>query len=383
MDLSIPEELDLLRQTVRDFVERELRPLEAEVEELDEVSKETLSRLRKKARAIGLYGFNLPERVGGGGLGPIGEALIGQEVGRTTMALGETIGRLPPILELTRDDQVDWLLQPILSGDAQICNALTEPDAGSDLRALKTTATRKGDGWVLSGSKQFISHADTSDFIVVLAVTDPNAPLHGRFSTFVVERSNPGVVSLGRHRMMGWRGYSVASFSLDQCEIREDQILGEIGKGFANIMSAVNRTRLYLSSKCVGSAGELIRLSRDHARTRETFGRRLGDHQFIQFALADMDLDHEASKLLVMAAAWQGESDLPDFRIAAARAKLHTSEMLGRVADAAVQIFGGAGYMCDLPIERMYRDARAFRIGEGTTEMQRIQIGKHVLEGMR
>jgi acyl-CoA dehydrogenase len=379
MDLSIPLELRQLQESVRAFIDRELAPLEQQVDLADDIDTALMRDLRMRAVSLGLYGFNLPTEVGGGGLGALGEVLIGIEIGRTTMPLAESIGRLPHSLTRCRPDQVDWLLKPALRGEKTTCIALTETEGGSDLGAIRTKAVRRSGCWQLSGSKQFISNAETSDFILVLAVTDPAAPLRRRFTVFVVDRSDPGLVFTHRFRKLGWHGYHISSFSLDDCQLSPDRILGEVGTGFETIMASVNRTRLYIAARCVGAAQELQRLAAGHARTRHTFGQLLGDHQAIQFMLADMDVELEAARMLVLAAAWKLDLQAPDARIATSRAKLYATEMAGRAADAALQIFGGAGFMSDLPVERMYRDLRGYRIGEGSSEMQRIQIARHVL----
>jgi acyl-CoA dehydrogenase len=381
VDLTIPQELRLLQESAREFVRRELLPLEAQVEADDDIAPETMKRLRKRAVELGFYGFNLPVELGGGGVGPLGQTLVGEELGLTTMALGEAFGRLSQSLSFARDDQVDWLLKPALQADVTVCNALTEPGAGSDLGGLSTRATLEGKRWRLRGAKQFISNAESCDYLLVLAVTDPGASLTRRFTTFVVDRQDPGLQMMPRFKKMGWRGYPISSFALDDCLLDESRVLGEVNGGFTTTMASVNTTRLFLASKCVGTAGELIRLSREYAGQRKTFGRLLAEHEAIQFKLADMDVELEAARWLVMAGAWKGETGQPDFRIAASRAKLYASEMVGRAADAAMVVFGGSGYMSDLPIERIYRDSRAFRIGEGTSEMQRIQIARHVMSG--
>jgi acyl-CoA dehydrogenase len=381
VDLTIPSELRLLQESVREYVSRELLPLEAQVEEDDDIPLETMQRLRKRSVEAGFYGFNLPAALGGGGVGPLGQALVGEALGRTTMALGEAFGRLSQSLSFCVGEQVNWLLKPALQADVTVCNALTEPGAGSDLSGITTRARRDGDNWRLDGAKQFISNAESADYLLVLAVTDAEASLTRRFTTFIIDRNDPGVHMMPRFKKMGWRGYPVSAFALDGCLLDDSHVLGEINGGFATTMASVNTTRLFLAAKCVGTAAELIRLSREYAKQRKTFGRLLADHQAIQFKLADMDVELEAARGLVMAGAWKGETGQPDFRIAASRAKLYASEMVGRAADAAIVIFGGSGYMSDLPIERMYRDSRAFRIGEGTSEMQRIQIARHVLAG--
>jgi acyl-CoA dehydrogenase len=379
VDLSIPRELLELKDVVRAFVKRELAPLEHEVDRNDDIDPATMHELRMRAVKMGLYGFNIPSELGGGGIGPLGEVIIGEEIGRTSMPLAEVIGRLPGSLVFADRSQVEWLLRPALCGEKTVCIALTEPNAGSDLKGVETRGVKDGSGWRLNGSKQFISNAETSDWIIVLAVTDPRASIRRRFTTFVVERTNPGLQFTHRFRKMGWHGYHISAFSLDDCFVPEDHILGGVGAGFDTIMESVNTTRLYIAARCVGAAQELLRLSADYAVTRRTFGSRLGDHQAIQFMLANMDVELEAARLLTLAAAWKGEKRAPDFRISVSRAKLYATEMAGRAADSAVQIYGGAGFMSDLPIERMYRDLRGFRIGEGTSEMQRTQIARHLL----
>ena len=379
MDFSIPSELLEIRDVVRAFIRKELAPLEQEVDESDRLDEATGRRLRQQAFAIGLCGYNLPAEVGGGGLSTLGDVLISMEMGRTSVALAECVGRLPQALSQCSPDQMEWLLKPALRGETLTANALTEPDAGSDLNALQTRAVPDGEGWRINGYKQFICGAESSDYILVLAVTDPEAPLKGRFTTFIVDRDAPGLQMLTRFKKMGWRGLAMNAFALDQVYVGPDRVLGEVGRGFAVIMSSVNTMRLSIAARCVGAAEELLRIARKHALERHTFGSRLADHQAIQFKLADMDVAIEASRLLVFAGAAKAEENSPDVRIAASRAKLYASETVGRVADEAMQILGGSGYMADFPVERMYRDMRGYRIGEGASEIQRIQIARFVL----
>ena len=383
MDFSIPTELSLVQGTVRRFVETELGPLEDEVDRADDIAPAVMQALRDRAVAIGLYGFNIPAELGGGGLDPLGEALIGEEVGRTSMPLAEAVGRLPGSLVFSSPSQREWLLNPALTAQITLCVALSEPDAGSDLSAVRTRATRDGDGWVLTGSKQFISNAETSDYILTLAVTDPEAPLRDRFTVFVVDRTNQGLHFTHRFRKLGWHGYHISSFSLDGCRVAESHVLGEVGKGFEVIMTSVNTQRLFIAARCVGAARKLLEMATRYALERRTFGSRLGEHQAIQFMLADMDVEVRAGALLVREAAWTAQKNPREFRIAAARAKLYASEMAGRVADTTIQILGGAGFMADYAAERMFRDLRGYRIGEGTSEMQRIQIARHLLDQAR
>jgi acyl-CoA dehydrogenase len=381
MDFSVPSELVDLQELVRRFVERELAPLEREVDDADDIDPGVMRGLRKKAVEAGIYGFNLPESIGGGGVGPLGEVLVGQELGRTSIALGEAVGRLPQALALADDQQRAWLVEPALRGEAGACVALTEPDAGSDLGGLRTRGVERDGRWHVTGSKQFISQAETSDYILVLAVTNPGAPLRDRFTVFVVDRDDPGLHFLNRYRKLGWNGYHISAFALDDVTVGPERVLGGVNEGFATMMSSVNGTRLFIAARCVGAADELIRLSARFANVRTTFGKPLAEHQGVSFQIADMDVETEAARMLTYYAAWRQDIGATDARIATSRAKLYATEMAGRVVDAALQIHGGAGYMKDYPIERMYRDLRGFRIGEGSSEMQRIQIARHALNG--
>jgi len=379
MDLTLPDEIEMLRKTVRRFVRTHLAPLESEIDQADHIEPAVMARLRAEALALGLFGYNMPEELGGLGLSALAQCVVDEELGRTSMALGEAAGHLPGSLRLASRAQLEWLVAPLLRAEKTIAYALTEPNAGSDLSGLLTRSVRDGGNWTINGSKQFISGACDADYIIVLTVTDPAAPLKERFTTFIVERSNPGLAITRRFRTMGWRGYPLAAFSLVDCCVPDSHRLGKIGQGFEAIMATVNRDRLFVASRCLGIAAELLDLARAWVLERRTFGRKLAEHPTIQFALADIDTELDAARLLVMRAALHQDNDHPDARVAASKAKLFASEMAGRAADGILQIFGGAGYMCDLPVERFYRDVRAFRIGEGTSEMQRLQIARHFL----
>jgi len=323
MDFKLPEELELLRTTVRGYVQRYLRPLEQAVDRSDHLDPKVFRDLRRKAVELGLYAHNLPGEIGGGGLGMLGQVVIGEELGKTSMPLADAVGFLPLAIAEASAAQRAWFVDPLVSGERTVAYALTESDAGSDLGGLKTRAERSGNGWRLTGSKQFISGADIADVIIVLAVTDPSAPLRSRFSMFIVERNDPGFHYLGNFHKMGWKGYQLGAFSLDGCTLGDDRVLGSVGGGFEAMMATINTARIEYSGRYVGMADELLRLAVDYAGERRTFGAPL--------------------------------------------------------ADRVLQIFGGAGYMADFPVERMYRDARAFRIGEGTSEIQRMQIARHLL----
>ena len=379
MDFSTDSEHILLADTVRRFIRERLAPLEASIDAADEIDVAVIQALKKEVIALGLFGYNMPEELGGPGLSVAAQCVIDEELGRTTMPLAEAFGHLPGSLRMTNQDQRDWLVKPLMRGETTIAYALTEPSAGSDLAALGTRAEKVPKGWRLNGTKHFISTAENADHLIVLAVTDKQAPLKTRLTTFIVERSNPGWKTLTRFRKMGWHGHPLSELALDDCFVPDAQVLGQPGQGFLTMMATINNDRLLVACKCVGMAQALTDLALPYVRQRKTFGSALGEHQAIQFMLADNDVELDAARLLTQKAAYLADTGSREFRIAASRAKLYASEMAGRVADKVMQIFGGAGYMTDLPIERFYRDVRAFRIGEGTSEMQRIQIARHII----
>jgi alkylation response protein AidB-like acyl-CoA dehydrogenase len=373
------DEIAMLRATTRRFVRERLVPLEAQVEAADDIEPALLAQLRQEAVALGLYGFNLPESLGGPGLPADAKLAVLEEITYTSVPLTEVAGYLPLSLNFCNAEQRARLLPALRAGKEVITYAMTEPDAGSDLGAIRMRAQKKDGGWVLNGSKQFISHAETANHIIVLALTDPGAPLKRRLTTFIVARGNPGVAGMTRYRKMGWRGYHLNGFSLDNCFVSDADVLGQPGDGLLAIMESINHDRIFSACRSLGLAQRGHEMSCAYAKERVAFDATLSQHQGIQFMIADNDVEIEAARLLIYRAAKLIEAGEPAARIAASRAKLYASEMGCRVSDRVLQIFGGMGYMCDLPVERFYRDARAFRIGEGTSEMQRIQIARHVL----
>jgi len=374
--IQIDNEVAMIRETARRFVRNRLVPLEQQIETDDDVSVELLAQLRSEVAALGLYGFNLPESIGGPGLPAAAKLAILEELTHTSVPLSEVFGHLPLQLTQTDDRQRAELLPDILSGQKIVTYALTEPNAGSDLSGLRTRAEKVAGGWLLNGSKHFISHAETADYIIVLAVTEPSAALKSKLTTFIVRRGNPGVVGMTRYRKMGWRGYHLNGFTLDNCFVPDEDLLGEPNAGFLGMMQSINQDRLLSASRSLGLASRAQSMACEYALERKAFGANLAQHQAIQFMIADNDVEIEAARMLIRAAAEMIEGEDSRAHVAACRAKLYASEMGCRVTDRVLQIFGGMGYMTELPIERFYRDARAFRIGEGTSEMQRIQIAR-------
>jgi len=379
MDFSIPYELKELKNLVAKFVENEILPLEEEVEERDEIFGDKLRELTKKAIALGLYALNMPTEYGGGGLGMMGIVLVREELGKVILALGNRILRRPPkiLLECSEEQKPIYLI-PCCKGEKIACFALTEPAAGSDAAAITTSAVRQGNGYVLNGRKHFISDAGEADFAIVFAVTDKKLRARGGITAFLVDKETPGF-TLGREqKKMGWAGYPLHELIFEDCLLSEKQTLGGLGKGFELIAKFLAEGRLSLASWCVGNAEKILKLSIDYAKQRVTFGAPLSTRQGIEWMIADSRVEIDAARLLVYHAAWkidQGMGKPMDTSIA----KLYASEMLGRVADRGVQIHGGMGYMKEYPMERMYRDARGVRIGEGTSEMQRHIIARTVL----
>lgn len=373
------EDIEMLRTTTRRFVRSRLVPLEEQIETADDVDESLLAQLRSEVAALGLYGFNLPESIGGPGLNAAAKLAVLEEMTYTSVPLSEVFGHLPLSLGRCNAEQQVRLLPDLLSGKKILTYALTEPNAGSDLSNLRTRATKTEGGWLLTGSKHFISHAETSDYIIVLAVTDTDASLKSKLTTFIVDRRNPGIVGMTRYKKMGWRGYHLNGFSLEDCFVPDADVLGEPGDGFLVMMESINHDRILSACRSTSLAARAHTMSCEYAKERTASGTAIANHQAIQLMIADNDVEIEAARLLIQRAAELVEADVPQARIATARAKLYASEMGCRVADRALQIFGGMGYMCELPIERFYRDARAFRIGEGTSEMQRLQIARYAL----
>jgi alkylation response protein AidB-like acyl-CoA dehydrogenase len=371
-----PEEIAMIRATARRFVRERLVPLEQQIETDDDVSTDLLLQLRQEVAGLGLYGFNLPEAIGGPGLSADARVAVLEEMTYTSVALSEVFGHLPLQLAQANAQQREEIVSALLPGRQTMTYALTEPNAGSDLSAVRCRAERVDGGWVLNGSKHFISHAETADYIIVLAASDPAAALKERLTTFIVRKGNAGIVGMTRYKKMGWRGYHLNGFSLERCFVPDADVLGEVGGGFLGMMQSINQDRILSACRSVGLSARAHQMACEYAQERRAFGARLSEHQAIQLMTADNDVDIACARLLIGAAAQAMDRGDPDARIATSRAKLFASEMGCRVTDRVLQIFGGMGYMCELPVERFYRDARAFRIGEGTSEMQRIQIAR-------
>ena len=381
MDFGLSEEQRAIVATVRDFVRRELVPHEDLVERLDDVPAELASQIRGRAIAAGLYAANFPAELGGGGLDEFAVTLVERELGWTSYALQWLVARPSNILRACRDDQVQTYLLPTVRGERIDCLAMTEPGAGSDVRSMTTRARKDGVDWVLNGAKHFISYADIADFVIVFAVTGQEPGPRGErsaISAFLVDKGTPGFTVSRGASSVSHRGYHHCELAFADCRVPGSALLGTQGHGFDLLSEWLGASRLTVAATSVGRARRVLDLATDWAATRKQFGQPIGRFQGVGFALADMAAQLEAADLLTMRAAWQltgGAMSDAD----AAMAKLFASEMLAKVTDQAVQIFGGAGLMSDLPIERFWRDARVERIWDGTSEIQRHIISRSML----
>jgi len=381
MDFGLNDEHRAIVATVRDFVRRELVPHEDTVERMDEVPAELAAQIRGRAIAAGLYAANFPAELGGGGLDEFAVALVERELGWTSYALQWLVARPSNILRACEGDQIDAYLLPTVRGDRVDCLAMTEPGAGSDVRSMTTRAGREGSDWVLNGAKHFISYADAADFVIVFAVTGTEQGPRGErsaISAFLVDKGTPGLTVSPGASSVSHRGYHHCELAFADCRVPASALLGSEGHGFDLLSEWLGASRLTVAATSVGRARRVLDLATEWAATREQFGQPIGRFQGVGFALADMAAQLEAAELLTLRAAWRlTQRAMSDAD--AAMAKLFASEMLGKVTDQAVQIFGGAGLMSDLPIERFWRDARVERIWDGTSEIQRHIISRSLL----
>lgn len=381
VEYDLGEEHALIAATVREFVERELYPLEEDVERSGRLDPDIAADIRRKVKELGFYAPNIPAEHGGGGLDMLGFTLLERELGRTAMALSVHWGRPSGILCACTPEQRERYLLPAVRGDRLDALAMTEPEAGSDLRGMRTTARREGGDFVLDGSKHFISHADIADFVIVFAATSSEDSPRGprkRITAFLVDRGHPGFEIRPGYRSVSHAGYSNCILVFDSCRLPADQVLGEVDRGMELAEEWLFATRLTVAAMCVGRCRRAFGLALAHAASRQQFGQTIGRFQGVSFKLADMVTQTDAADLLVKDAARRVDIGL-DANRQIAQAKLHASETLARVADEALQIHGGMGLMADLPLERIWRDSRVERIWEGTSEIQRHIISRTLL----
>jgi acyl-CoA dehydrogenase len=378
MNYELTDEQTMLIDSLHAFIEEEIVPHEAAADEAAGVSAEVGQRIRERAIEMGFFAANLPESVGGGGLDYTTLGLMERELGKVGYALGAFIARPAEILLACEGEQIENYLEPCVRGEKHECFALTEPGAGSDIMSATTRAVADGDDYVINGSKHFISSPCMPDFAILFAVTGVDETPRGerkRLSAFLVDRGHQGFDMRLGPICVSQRAYRTYQLGFDDCRVHKSQMLGDEGMGLDLANKWLHMGRVWVAAQCCGKMQRLLDLSSEWAVTRKQFGKSIGKFQGTSFKLADMATELQASDLLVMHAcklADQGKMTSDD----AAMAKLFASEALGRAADNSVQIFGGMGLMSELPIERLWRDARIERIWDGTSEIQRHIIGR-------
>ena len=378
MNFDLPEELQLLQRTVRQFTEERLEARSREVEERDEIPREVIDEMA----ALGLFGLQFSEAYGGAGLGRLGYVVAVEQLARSNAAYWNVIGGSAGLCgtAIDLDGSADLrarYLPDIARGKRIGAYALSEPAAGSDAAALQTTALRDGSAYVVNGAKTFITNAPIADLFVVFFTLDRAAGSRG-ITAAVVERNAPGLEIGSKDEKMGLRGSTTAQLYFRDMRVPVEQRIGEEGRGFRTALRTLDLGRIGLAAHAVGAAQRLVEESVAHARTRRQFGRPIGDNEAVQWMLADAATEIHAARLMVYEAAHRADRG-ERVTQRAAMAKLFATETLGRVADAAVQIHGGMGYMKEHWIERAYRDARIYRLYEGTSEMQRLVIARELL----
>jgi acyl-CoA dehydrogenase len=384
--IVIPSELSELRQSIRDFIEREVKPVEAQyAQELQETGRiekveEEKRKIRRKSAQVGFYQLHMPEDLGGAGLSYFGQVLIHEEVNRHGSFLAPRGSVLPsvegptPIFNVASEDLKKRYLEPLMNAEKEMCFALTEPEAGSDATKIKTRAEQKNGSWVINGRKHFITHGAEADFAVVFAVTNPEKRARGGITTFIVEKGTPGF-EVTRIQRTASTVDLPAELTFDNVEVPAENVLGEIGQGFYAAMQWINGGRLHIAASALGIAQYLFDQMLEYAKTRTAFGHPIGKNQYVQGYVVDSWCELESARGFVYEMASRID-DGADGRREAAGAKLVATEMVGRVSDRAIQVFGGNGFMTEMGIERFWREVRAQRLYEGTSEILRTNIAK-------
>ena len=380
MDFELPENVRLMRDTVRRFVKNELEPIAQQVEKEEKIPEEVVQKMRD----LGLFGQSIPEEYGGMGLNTLAECVLSEEIGRVNscfrsrFSTNNGIGSQGILIDGT-PAQKEKYLPKIASGEWTAAFALTEPNAGSDAANLQTKAVKKGDVYLLNGLKHFITNGDIADVATVMAVTDKEKGAKG-VTAFIVEKTFPGF-SVGKiDEKMGVHGNNTAELVFEDCQVPAENIIGGVeGRGFVTAMKVLEKGRITIAASAVGTAQYCLDVSTSYAKQRVQFGKPIAANQAIQWMLADMAISIYAGRQMVHHTAWCRDQKQ---RVTqqAAMVKVYCSEMVNRVADAALQIHGGMGYMKESPIERIYRDMRLVRIFEGTSEVQRMVIARELLK---
>jgi acyl-CoA dehydrogenase len=382
MDFALTEEQELIVTTTREFVRTELVPHEQEIEDTGVLREDLYRELKAKAIDAGLYAANMPTEVGGAGLDAVSWVLYEKELGYTGYALQYScVARPSNILLACAGEQRERYLLPTVRGERVDCLAMTEPGAGSDLRGMKTTAVTKGGDFIINGTKHFISHADHADYVILFAASGEEDSARGKrklITAFLVDKGTPGFEVRPGYRNVSHRGYNNCILEFSDCRIPKGAVLGQVHQGFEVANTWLGATRLQVAATCLGRAERALEAAKEWAVQRVQFGQQIGKFQGVSFKLADMAVELRAAELLTLEAAWKLErKTATDMDMAIA--KLKASEMLQMVADEALQIHGGMGLMSELPLERIWRDARIERIWDGTSEVQRHIISRALL----
>lgn len=379
MDFALPEDVLLMRDMIRRFVVEQLDPLSDTVEEEGKIPEPIIQQMRE----LGLFGMAIPERYGGLGLSALAQCVVMEQLSRANLSFrimittNNGIGSLGLLLGGT-DEHKQKHLPLLAAGDRIGCFALTEPEAGSDVSNIRTTADRDGDEYVLNGNKIWITNADIAHYFTVMATVDCKLGPRG-LTAFFIERDAPGLTVGREETKMGLHGTQVREVILSDCRVSTDSLLGEEGKGFRLAMKVLDHGRLSIAASAVGAAQRLVEAMVEHATTRVQFKGPIADNQALQWMIADSETEVAAARGLVYHAAWKKDEGQPATK-ECSMAKLYATEMASKVADRAVQTFGGMGYMTGNIAERYFRDLRVYRLYEGTSEIQRLIIARKVLE---
>jgi len=380
MIATLPQEIEQMKQMVKNFVEKEVEPFAQQIEDEDKIPQHLIDQ----AKELGLFGISIPEEYGGIGLNAVGKAVVLEQLGRTHNGFVSLISAHTGIgstglVKLASDYLKQKYLPDMAAGRKIAAFALSEPGAGSDATNLATRAEKVGDKWILNGTKHFITNAPVADVFTVFAMTDKEKGAKGGITAFLVEKGFPGFTIGKQDKKMGLKGSYTAQLIFEDCQVPAENVIGEVGMGYMSALKILGEGRVGLAARSVGSCDKLIELSASYAKERVQFGRPIADNQAIQWMLADMATETEAARTLTLKAAYmidEGKVVIKE----ASMAKLFASEVFNRVADKAVQIHGGMGYVSDYPVERFYRDARITKIYEGTNEIQRLIIARRILE---
>ncbi|MCM3668351.1 acyl-CoA dehydrogenase family protein [Mesobacillus maritimus] len=370
MDFRLDEEIEFLKKNVRDFVQTEVEAVAMQIEEENRIPQKIIDM----SKEMGLFGLSIPEEYGGLGIGMVGKCALYEEIGATHNGYTTLIGAhtgigTVGIVEMGNEEQKRKYLPEMAAGKKIGAFALTEPAAGSNATNLKTTAVRKGDKYILNGTKHYITNATEADVFTVMAVTDSSKGSKG-ITSFIVEKDFPGFHVGAVERKMGLRGSHSAEVIMEDCEVPAENVLGVEGQGYVNALKILANGRAGLAARNLGSCQKLLDMSATYANERIQFGVPIIDHQAVGHMLAEMAMDIEALRSFTYRVAWMVDQGMKVIK-EAAMLKLYGSEVYNRVADKAVQVHGGIGYIADYPIERFFRDARITRIYEGTSEIQK------------